>query len=430
MSPLLPAELIDAGLYGSMQRYGDLCIHAVLDLGRSFSRAELERAVEATIADFPVLGRRYELRFWRDHWVRVEGPVSDAVHVVDDPGDLEAATTAWARRSIESTRERQIRLVSLRRGDKSRLILSIMHLAVDGAGVAAVGHVLGSHLYGVRPSLPVDARREIGRALDGLRWWHAPVLARDLAATLVQPLFTWGAAKRERHFPAAPSRASSWRHVVLSEEELAAIKARCRERGASVNDLLIAALARVSAGRSSDGPVAVIYTMDLRRYGAAARLTATNTSSILTAIVPRNAVSDLATTAGAVAAITARQRRSLVGPAYVLAPYALALGSPHALVRRFVLQLHRTVIDLPLSRGLLVTNVGRIDDGLHAFGADIEDIRIIGPNIEGVSVPAVVAFGFRGRLHLELFAPPGLAPEALDELERELYAAFELPARG
>ena len=62
-----------------------------------------------------------------------------------------------------------------------------------------------------------------------------------------------------------------------------------------------------------------------------------------------------------------------------------------------------------------------------AFGADIETIRVIGPSIQGVDVPAVVAFGFRGELHLELFGPPGLAIEALDELESELREALELP---
>ena len=35
-----------------------------------------------------------------------------------------------------------------------------------------------------------------------------------------------------------------------------------------------------------------------------------------------------------------------------------------------------------------------------------------------------------GRLHLELFAAPGLAQEALDELEQELREALELPPRS
>lgn len=425
---MLPAQLSDVALHASMSRYGDLCIHAVIDLRRAFSREDLERALTATIADFPVLGRAYEARFWRDRWRPVAGPVSDAVHVVDDPADLEAETTAWIRRRITFTRERPVRIVSLRRRGGSRVILSVMHLAVDGGGAAAVGHVLGSHLYGVRPSAPADPRRDIRSSMDGLRWVHLPVLARDVARSLVQPLRTVTAALRVRPYPDGGRSAASWRHLVIRDPELGAIKARCRANGASVNDALIAALARVAAGRSTAGPLAVLYTMDLRRYARAPRLTAANTSSILTAIVPRAAIGDLAATAGAVAAITSRHRRGLDGPAYLAAPLALGAAAPHGIARRFTRWMFPLLVDAPLRRGFLVTNVGRLDDGLAAFGDDIEALRIVGPNIDGVRVPVVVAYGLRGELHLELYAPAGLSVKALDDLEGELRTALELRA--
>ncbi|MFI5298232.1 MAG: hypothetical protein ACHREM_09055 [Polyangiales bacterium] len=420
------AELADVGLFGSMERYGDLGIHAVIDLRRSFSRAELERALEAAVAAFPVLGRRYVPGFWQDQWHEVEGPISDAVHVVDEPSDLDAQTAAWARRPIDSLRERPLRLVSLRRGEGSRLVLSITHLAVDGGGAAAVGHVLGAHLYGRSPAVPTDARRNAGSALEGLRWHHLPVLARDMAGTALLPLRILRAAKRTRHFPTSPASEASWRHLTISVAEVARLKALCGPQGASVNDALIAALARVAAGRSSRGPLAVMYTMDLRRYAGAPRLTAANTSSILSVLVPREAVTDLASAAGAVAKLTARQRKGLAGPAFLLAPLTLALGAPHAWARQLTRWLHPVIIELPLRRGLVFTNVGRIDEGLTAFGDDIESLRVIGPNMHGVTVPAVVAFGFRGELHLEIFGAPGLAASALEELEIELREALEL----
>lgn len=423
---MVVAELADVGLFGSMDRYGDLGIHAVIDLNRRFSRAELEGALDEAIRAFPVLGRRYVPGFWRDRWQAVAGPVGDAVHVQDEPTDLEAETEKWARRPIDSARERPLRLVSFGRGRGSRLILSITHLAVDGGGVAAVGHVIGSRLYGQSPSAPVDPRRSVASVLEGLRWYHLPVLARDVAATLALPLKTWTAAKRERHFPTNGSQQAIWRHLTIAKDDLERIKARCRPAGASVNDALIAALARVAAGRSRHGPLAVMYTMDLRRYAGEPRLTAANTSSILSVIVPREAVSSLESTARAVAKITRRQHGGLAGPAFILTPLTLAFGTPHAWARQLTRLLHPVLIDLPLSRGLVFTNVGRIDHGLSAFGEDIERLRIIGPNMHGVAVPAVVAFGYRGELHLELFGAPGLAPEALEELESELREALEL----
>jgi len=422
---MLRAEISDVSLFSSMDRYGDFAIHAIIDLRRAFSRAELERALQATCRAFPVLGRRYVPGFWRDHWAEVREPISESVHALDAAADLELETRAWVTRSIDPTRERPLRLVSMRTERGSRLIMSITHIAVDGGGVAAVGHVLGSYLYGREPALPVDARRDLSSALAALRWFHLPVLARDMADTLLLPIRTWAAARRERPYPTAPTTSASWRHLTISAADLARIKARC---GASVNDVLIAALARASARRSGRGPISVMYTMDLRRYAGAAKLTAANTSSILAVRVPRRAVGDLAQTAAAVADITARQRRGLAGPAFVLTPLTLAAGSPHAWARQVTRLLHPVLIDLPLRRGLVFTNVGRIDVGVEAFGDDIEAIRVVGPNIEGVPVPAVVAFGYRGELHLQLFAAPGLAPEALEQLEGEILEALELAA--
>lgn len=421
---MLTAELCDVGLFGAMPQYGDLSVHVVIDLRRSFSRAELERAVEAAITAFPVLGHCYEPHFWRDRWVPVSTPVSEAVRIVSHPGDLEADTRAWVRRPIRGTSERPVRVVSLARPEGIRLILSLLHVAVDGAGVGAVGNVIGASLYGTTPSLPTDQRRDIWAVLERLHWYHAPLVVRDLAATLALPLRVLKAGPRKASYPKGPSGHLSFRRLVISAPELEAIKARCHAQGATVNDVLVAALARVGAARSSTGPVPVIYTMDLRRYAASPRLFAANLSSILAVLVPRKAVGDLSTTAGAVARITVKQRRGFEGPAFVFTVMAMAGLLPHGAIRGTIPALVR----LPLDRGLAVTNVGRLDEGLKAFGSDIEDIRVIGPNIKGSPVPLVVVFGFRGALHIEIVGAPEVAVAALEQYEHDLRSALELSA--
>jgi len=421
---MTPAQIADVALFASTQRYGDLTIHAVLDVRRRFARSDLERAVQAVTQAFPVLGSRYAPGFWRDRWLPVDAPIADSVHVVDEPADLETETAAWVRRPLALTRDRPLRLVSLARGERSTLLLSVSHLAVDGAGMAAVGHVLAAHLYGAAPSAPVDARRTLASSLEGLRWYHVAVLARDVLASLLVPLRISFAAARERHFTAGATAEPSWRHVTIGAVDLERLKARGRPVGATVNDALIAALARISVGRTRRGPLAVIYTMDLRRYAGSPRLTAANTSSILSVVVPRAAVADPAATLAVVARLTARQRRSLVGPAFFVMPSAFGLVTPHAWVRLVTPWIHPLLIEPSLRRGLVFTNVGRLDEGLSAFGADLERVRIIGPNIAGVNAPVVVAFGLRGELHLQLFAAPGLAVAALDELETELRAGL------
>lgn len=421
------AQLTDVGLFGAMRRYGDMCMHAVLDLRRTFSRLDLERALAATVRAFPVLGHRYEPGPWRDRWVPVDGPVSDVVHV-ETVTDVEASTALWFQRPLVPTRDRQVRLVAFEREGKMRIMLSVLHLAVDGAGVAAVGHVLGAHLYGVAPRLPVEQRRDIWRALEGLRWYQLPVLAKGMAIEALRPLRQLAAGPRGRSYggPVCATQ-PTFRHLVIPADELERIRLRCG--GATVNDVLIAAIARVAVGRSRRGPAVVTYTMDLRRYGSAARLIAANSSSVMCAIVPRDQVKGLAATTASVAAQTARQRGRLAGPAFVLTPYALGAVAPHAFARSLTKILGPVMVDLPLARGLIMTNVGRVDEGLHAFGDDVEDIRILGPNLTGIPVPVVVAFGFRGGLHLDLFAPAGVGEGAVDELADEILAALETRRR-
>ena len=422
MSRMAIAQPIDVALHGSAERYGDLCVHAIVDARRSFSHAEVFEAVRATVAAFPVLDCVYKPRFFRDLWIRAKAPLSDTVHV-GDTGDLEAETQRWTQRHIDPTRERSLRVVLFPSGSGTRLVVSLSHLAVDGAGMAAVGHVFASHLHGVPPSLPVEPRRDLRRAQDGLQIQHLPVLARDMARTVLQHYRVLSAAPRERPYPVDGSPVASTRHLVFEAAEIEAIRARCGP-GTSVNDLLVAVLARMGAQRSSEGPVAVLYTMDLRRFSRAPHLSAANASTILTTVVPRAATATLQDTVKAVRELTARHRNSLLGPAFLLLPVALVGAAPHALIRRVLPWIHPVLIDLPLRRGLIFTNVGRLDHGLGPFAEGIDSIRVVGPNVRGVDVPAIIAFGHKGRVHLELFAPPGLGEEALNELETELRQAL------
>jgi len=412
------AQLADAGLHGSVERFGDLCVHGVLDMRRSFERDELERAVHATVEDFPILGCLYEPRFFRDQWVPARAPISEMVHV-GTGHDIERETNEWTERSIDPRRERSLRVVLLPKSEGCRLVCSISHWATDGAGMAAVGHVFGAHLYGVRPALPVEPRRDLRRTLDGLKLRHVPVLARDLASSLLQPWRVWEAGPRNRPYPAEPSDKLLSKQIVIDKATLEALQERCGKH-VRVNDLLVAVMSMVAAKRSSYGPVSVLYTMDLRRFSRTPHLSVANVSSIMTTIVPRQATENFVDAVRAVEKVTKHHRESLAGPAFLLLPMLLTGAAPHGLVRRMLPAVQPILVDLPVSRGFIFTNVGKLDQGLGPWADDIVNLRIVGPNVKGIAAPAIVAFGLRGQIYLELIAPPGLGRQALDELESEL----------
>lgn len=413
------AQLADVGLHGSADRYGELCVHGVIDVRRSFTQDELERAVRATVESFPVLGCVYEQRFFRDQWIPMQAPISEMVHVGIQK-DLESDTKMWTDRWIDPARERPFRVVLLPKPKGCRLILSVSHLATDGAGMAAAAHVFAANLYGVRPVLPVEKRRDVVRALDGLQLQHIPIFARDLLASLWQPWRVWSSGPRNRPYPQDTGASCSSKQIVIDRARIAALEAQCGKR-VRVNDLLVAIVSLVSAKRSSYGPVTVLYTMDLRRFSHAPHLSVTNASSILTTVIPREATEKLADAVRAVEVETKQHRESLAGPAFLLLPMLLAGPAPHAYVRLLLPALHPLLVELPVSRGFIFTNVGKVDQGLGPLADDIEDIRVVGPSIKNIAAPAIIAFGFRGSIYLELFAPPGMSAAALDELETEIW---------
>jgi NRPS condensation-like uncharacterized protein len=427
---MLRAELIDAAIYGLMDRHGDMSMHAVVDLRRTYERSELETALAKMVAAFPVLGHRYaprgswSWRSWRDAWEPVTEPLSASVHVLAaTEAELEPLTNRWARTAIVATRDRPVRLVALVHGRGMRLVLSVLHLAGDGATVAALSRLLGAYLHHTDPGITLDPRRDVRGVVDGLRWFQLPSLAVMKARLAVQPLLDLAGARRSRPYPRCPASEAAWSEVVVGAEELQRARARCAA-GTSINDLLVAAVASIAGARSERGPVIVVYTMDLRRYSRTARLLATNASSVLSVKVPRRALGDLASAARAVTRITARHQRRLAGPAFMLAPHLLGAVFPHRLVRTVAPLLGPLMVDAPLARGLIVTNVGRIDDGVRTFGDEIERLRFIGPVVENLPVPVVVAFGYRGELHLSLYAAPGIGDEALATFASELRRAF------
>ncbi len=422
------AEAADAAIFGASASYGHLCFHACVDLRRRFEAAALERAVEAMVADFPVMGCRYELHGLRDRWLPVEGPTRDFVHVERLSGDLEAATRAWVLRELDPLRDRPVRVVSLEHGGGCRLLVSLLHIAVDGGGAMAVARALAGHLYGVPEPLPVERRRDMWQAFERLRGAHWIVLGAAMFAQVFRPLTVFAVPRRVRDFERTPSGDGEpcWRQVALTVEQTERLKARLKAQGATLNDGLLAALARVAVARSDRGPAAVTYTIDLRRYTQPPRLIATNISGIAIAVIDRDKAGDLDTAAQAMRAVTQRQSANLSGLSFSMMPALNSLWTPHALIRAILPPVMKLSVDPPFRRALMVTNVGRLDEGLAAFGDDIEAISIIGPCLRNSPLPPIAAVGFRGQLLLQIYGPPGLTPEALERYEVELREALEL----
>jgi len=419
---VLPATTSDVVLVAAAHAVGVLTHHALVDLAHDLDDDALLRAVERTLADIPVLGCRYVHGQLRDRWEGVSHPVEEDVHIERVP-EVEAATHSWIERRLTPEGGRQLRIVLLRHPDGSRLLISLTHAAVDGAGSMAVAATLGAHLTG-RPQLPVEARRSLMLPISGL-----PLKAKAWLpfAVVKETLHPLRMMKQPAHEAFTGRGPAGWVDLVLDVDETTELKARTKRSGGTVNDALVTALARVAADHVRGDKVWVAYTVNFRRYlGPPPRLLAGNLSGVATVALERS----LAHGPDALPAVVRQTRRHLHRLSAL--GHLLGLASPvrllpHPLAHQLVPWMSHLLLRPGLRRGLIVTNVGRIDAGIGAFGDLIKDLRIIGPSADRAPIPTVAAFGLKGRLHLHVHAATG--QEAAGALGRELHAALQAALR-
>jgi len=420
---VLPATSSDVVLVAAAHAVGVLTHHALVDLAHDLDDDRLLRAVERTLADIPVLGCRYVHGQRRDRWEGVSHPVEEDVHIERVP-EVEAATHAWIERRLTPEGGRQLRIVLLRHPDGSRLVISLTHAAVDGAGSMAVAATLGAHLTG-RPPLPVEARRSLMLPISGLPLKAKALLPLAVIKETVHPLRM---VTQPAHDAFAGTGPPGWVDLVLDVDTTSALKERARRSGGTVNDALVAALARVAASHVRGDTVWVAYTVDFRRYlGPPPRLLAGNLSGVATVALDRS----LARGPDALPAVvgqTRMHRSRLSALSHLLGLVSPIRLLPHPLAHRLVPWMSRLLLRPGLRRGLIVTNIGRIDAGIGAFGDLIKDLRIIGPSADLAPIPTVAAFGLKGRLHLHVHSAPG--QEAAGALSRQLHGALKAACDG
>lgn len=426
-SKSIRAEIVESVVSGLERRYPHVHLHVVVDLERTFTREALTAALGEAIDAMPVLGCRYRRRWWRDRWITWDGEVDALVHLAAVE-DVERSCREWVRRPFPIDSEPPIRLALLEHRSGARLVVSLNHMVADGAGALAVAHVIASGLAGVDPDPPVGRDRRLRQVLSGVRLRDLPILIAELLRESVRPLAILRVPRTGAEFATATAGPRPhYRAVSVQGEVAARFAEHCRENGATINDGFVAALARVAASRSARGPVAVGYTIDLRRYLPEPRSLATNLAGVSLVVVRRDRIGGATETLFEVSRLIGEQKRRLPGLGNALLPAASFGWMPHGIMRVF----GRWVVGRLASyfgRALVLTNIGAMDRALAPFGQDVQRASIVGPFVHGVDTPVVTVTGFRGDLTANVCASGNLHPEGIASYARELGGALD-PAR-
>jgi NRPS condensation-like uncharacterized protein len=364
------------GVQGRSQLMGCLVL-----LAGSLDPERLRGALEAMVAEQPLLRTR----------VIGTRRVAAAPQAVLLTGDAEAER-AFAARKVDLAAEPPYGLFHR----ENRLLLSVHHSVMDGAGAVFFFDRLAAHYAGAAAPVAPTSRsyRDYFRRLSGPERFQAiKGLASSLSSSQVPAAarFVEGAG------------AYNWHELLLDPEPLKA-------HGAKLNDLLLAA-AVVAAQRAwpQEREVRVYMTTSLRE-GEPVDLA--NRSADFEVTAP--ATAELAVALAAVQRQTPAARDRVASVIRIFQRGA-ASYLPAAVVRRAMDELHARPENLASS--LFFSNVGDLKGQPRAFGdVAVEAVGFLPPLLSPPGV-AVLAATTRGRLLITVCGLGDVAP-----LARELAA--------
>lgn len=396
------AELVDASFFGFGQQLGHQHLHLTLELRRPYPEERLQRAVRRAMSTFPILGCRYEPRSWRDRWMPLPVDAPLPVRVVETPEGARVALRALLPGDLDPLVEPPWRVTQLSGPDATLLVVTVLHQLADAAGALAVVRELGAALHGLPPTaawLPGEMPRSMGQILRALPLSAWPRLLWESARFVMEPLrYLTLARSRADTSAAAGSVCHHTVHLDLSEGS--PLRRRCQRLRCTVNDLLVALLACTSRSLAQPGSLGGFFTVDLRRHLPDRRPRVANLSGIASVLLPWRHAASLDTAAPQLSLRIGRLKRSYAGLPPLLSNFAGPALLPHAWLRP-VIRLWMRWARWLLHRGLLVTNIGRLDPYVQPFGDDVTGASLVGPWLAGLRIPIIAASGFRGRVTLQ-----------------------------
>jgi NRPS condensation-like uncharacterized protein len=414
MVEILRGELAEAIMSGIAGDHPHMHLHVVLDLRRAFDREALDDAARAVQRAFPVLGSRHERRWWRDRWVALDEDPARRVHhdaIAED--ELQRATEAWVARELDVETEAPWRALALTHDAGCRLIVTVHHFVGDGAGALAVANVFLAQLFEQPPRAPAGTDRSLGQIFRGLGLRDLPTVLAELWREAFKPAALIGTAP-VRFAGGSGTGAPRWRTLSFDVGETERFASACRQQDATVNDGLVATLARVKRGEGAGARVGVAYTIDTRRYLPEPVNVVTNLPAVELVALDADDLEHPATAIRAAARCTASQKRRLPGIAYNLLPFLTLWWMPHGAMRRVGALFIERLLGF-VGRVMVLTNLGSLDDHLAPAGEDLLGAHVVGPFVGRVDVPVVTATGFRGTLTLAVGANGRLATSALED---------------
>jgi NRPS condensation-like uncharacterized protein len=361
----LPATGVDLAYYDWRGR-GEPVIGLECAFRGRLDERVLTRAVELLVEAEPMLGFRLVPDAPVPEWTELPREQHDLLTVVRAPEDYEAVR----RTGVDAARGAQLDVRLLNADEGARLLVRITHALADGFSLQSLAARLASLYSAVqadpehRPPTGALPERDHGRLLASI-----PRRERVLAVAEFLRFLAPRVLPRRTHHPPLPSESHGpWVPVMRRVPSLAVLAYYGKRRGATVNDLVLAAAYRALAASGWDRTSAlhITITVDLRRWCLPPEVAGliANLSAWEVPFLDRDLGRSFDDTLHRVSAVMGRRKRSRPGLASALLAY-------------------RAVKDLPAERGrldrepqretrnlLTLSNEGLLDRERLTFGGE------------------------------------------------------------
>ena len=362
----------------------DYQIHFLAELDGILDKGRLARSMALMMDAEPVLGSRF-VRHWRvPWWQRQEGLKEEEYFTMVEGGPMEVL--AFINEPMDFYSAPQVKARIVRSGGpnvKDTLCLKFSHVPADGAAVKECAYLLADiyrrlgtdasyrpepNIAGNRSAKQVSKRLALADKLK--------VIRRDLRNFRKKRGY-WNP------FPASGEQTPRFVREVIGPRRFHAIKSYGRDKGATINDMLITAYYR--ALHRELGPVpgrdmGILTTADLRRHlpeGKAGAICCL--SSFFYSNIGTDLGVDFEDTLGKVVADIGFQKTDYLG----LGDYPAIAFFMDVLPFSIGLKALTSIITVALGSGQYkgaLTNLGIIDEDLFRFdGPEVTDAYILVP---------------------------------------------------
>jgi NRPS condensation-like uncharacterized protein len=370
----------------------------------------LERAVKMTLEAEPILTYRFVAHPWRPYWQRVEEKDRASCFKIMECSPSSPELSDFLTEPVSPSHSPQVR-VGLFRSDKDILCIRMNHMIMDGGGAIAYLALLSSSYRDLekdpahRPTANIDRARSPRQVL---RRGGLLTAIKGLPGLQV-PGPPWGIPKN--------SDDRSGRAIMIRKidpDRSGIIRSYAREKGVSVNDVLLTAFYRslfIIVDSPRNLPLRIEVPINLRRYLPPGRSAVIgNLSAVYYPTIDRRDNERFEDTLQRVhRAVEVKKKRQEELAEMLFIELVLLPGM-------FLIKGLAKFVEFEIAHPVL-SNLGIIDPEAVNFGmVPVDDVHFLGP----VHFPPNVGMGvntFQQKMTLSLtYCDTAIAPNTMDHL--------------